>query len=62
MPSCALDVDGPVRVKSYTKATVPSATTVGAGALIYVTDTTGGATLCVSNGAGWRMMSNAAMA
>ena len=51
-----------VQLPSYTKATVPAAATAGAGALIYVTDTTGGAQVCVSTGTVWRMMANVAIA
>ncbi len=54
-PQTTLDVAGPIRVGSYTKATVPSAATVGAGAMIYVSDTTGGPSICVSNGSAWYM-------
>lgn len=49
------------RLQTYTKATVPAATAAGAGALVWVTDTTGGPSVCVSTGADWRMMGNAAM-
>ena len=35
-------IDGPVRYKSYTLATVPSAASSGAGATIYVSDESGG--------------------
>jgi hypothetical protein len=47
---------GGARLPSYTKATAPSATTAGAGAMIYVADTTGGPSVCVSNGAAWTML------
>ena len=36
-PVCALDVDGPVRVKTYTVGTLPTAST-GAGMIAYATD------------------------
>ncbi len=47
---------GPARLPSYAKAAAPSAATVGAGAMIYVTDTTGGPSLCVSTGSAWKMI------
>lgn len=53
-PLVKLDVDGPVRCKSYTVATVPSAATA-AGQLIYVTDAAGGAVHCSSNGSVWKL-------
>lgn len=58
----ALVADKWIKLKSYTKTTVPAAATAGAGALIWVTDTNGGAKVCASNGTGWRMLSDAAMA
>lgn len=51
-PATALDVDGPIRCKSYTVATVPSASGL-AGALIFVTDETGGAVTAFSDGTNW---------
>ena len=46
-----LDVAGPVRCASYTTATRPTASSAGAGAMIY--DTTLGKPLW-SNGSAWR--------
>jgi hypothetical protein len=60
-PSTKLHVDGPIRCKSYTVATVPSASSAGAGSLIYVTDETGGATHAASDGTNWRRMSDRAI-
>ena len=59
-PSTKLHVDGPVRSKSYTVITVPSASTSGAGSMIYVTDETGGATPAWSDGTNWRRASDRA--
>ena len=42
----------PLRLNSYTVATVPTASE-WAGAIIYVSDETGGATVAVSNGTNW---------
>jgi len=46
----------PVVPTSYTVATLPSAAT--AGAIIYVTDETGGATHASADGTNWRRMSD----
>lgn len=59
-PTTRLDVRGPIRCASYTVATVPSAAAVGAGAMIYVTDETGGATPAFSDGSDWRRASDRA--
>jgi len=59
-PVCALDANGPVRVKSYTVGTVPAAN-AGAGQSIYVTDETGGATGAESDGTNWRRYSDRAI-
>ncbi len=59
-PVCALDVNGPVRVASYAKASLPSAA-AGAGQIIYVTDEAGGATIAFSDGAAWRRVSDRAV-
>jgi hypothetical protein len=53
---------GAARLPSYTKATAPDAATAGAGAMIYVADTTGGPSICISTGAAWRMLLSTAMA
>lgn len=50
-----LVVDGPVRLKSYAVAALPSASAAGAGALVYVTDASGGPTLACSDGSAWRV-------
>jgi len=59
-PSVTLDVEGPICPKSYTVATVPTAS-AKAGQLIYVTDETGGATHAGSDGTNWRRMSDRAI-
>ncbi len=59
-PATKLDVDGPVKVKSYTVAGVPSATSV-AGAIIYVSNETGGAVLAFSDGTNWRRVTDRAI-
>lgn len=45
-----------LRLASYTKATAPNAATAGEGSMIYVTDTTGGPSICISDGAQWNML------
>ena len=57
VPACKLDVDGPVRVKSYTVSGVPSAT-AGAGQMIYVSNESGGAVLAFSDGTAWRRVTD----
>jgi Protein of unknown function (DUF2793) len=59
-PVCKLDVDGPVRVKSYTVATVPSAA-AGAGQTIYVSNESGGAVIAFSDGTNWRRVTDRAV-
>jgi hypothetical protein len=51
-----LAVDGPVRLKSYAVAALPSASAAGAGAIIYVSDASGGPTLACSDGSDWRIV------
>ncbi len=58
-PSAKLDVDGPVRIRSYTVAGVPAAT--AAGQLIYVSNEAGGATIAFSDGTSWRRMADRAV-
>jgi Protein of unknown function (DUF2793) len=53
-PSTRLHVSGPARVGSYTITTLPSASSSGAGAIIYVSNDTAGATLAFSDGTIWR--------
>lgn len=60
-PSCALHVNGPVRVASMAKASLPSAATTGAGALLHVSDEAGGAVLAFSDGADWRRVTDRAV-
>lgn len=49
-----LDIDGPVRPGTYTVAGLPDPATTGAGAVIFVSDETGGAVLAFSDGTDWR--------
>lgn len=60
-PATRLDVDGPVRVKSYTVAGLPAAS-AGAGQIVFVSNETGGAVLAFSDGANWRRVTDRAVA
>jgi hypothetical protein len=60
VPVCKLDVDGPVRVKSYAVAALPPAN-AGAGQIIYVSDEAGGAVLAFSDGTSWRRVTDRAV-
>ncbi|MFN3213091.1 MAG: DUF2793 domain-containing protein [Henriciella sp.] len=53
-PTAKLDVSGPVRIGQVTWAELPNPANVGAGALIYVSDQPGGASLAFSDGTNWR--------
>jgi hypothetical protein len=55
-----LHVDGPVKCKSYTVATVPAAS-AGAGQMIYVSDEAGGAVIAFSDGTNWRRVTDRAV-
>jgi hypothetical protein len=59
-PVVALDVDGAVRVKSYTVAGLPSAG-VGAGQIVYFSNETGRAVLAFSDGSSWRRVTDRAV-
>lgn len=61
VPTCSLDVRGPVRCGSYTRTTVPSASVVGAGAMIWVTNPASGVARAFwSTGTDWRDSANVA--
>jgi Protein of unknown function (DUF2793) len=59
-PAVALDVDGPVRVKSYTVAGLPGAA-AGAGQIVCVSNETGGPVLAFSDGTSWRRVTDRAV-
>jgi len=59
-PATKLDVNGPVRVKSYTVAGLPAATSI-AGAIVYVSNEAGGAVLAFSDGSSWRRVTDRAV-
>lgn len=56
-----IDVGGSVKPASYTVATVPSASTHGAGAVIYVSNESGGAVSAFSDGTNWRRVTDRAI-
>lgn len=60
-PSARLDVDGAIKMKSYTVSTLPSAATVGAGAIIHVSDEAGGSVVAFSDGTAWRRLTDRAI-
>lgn len=60
-PTSRLHIDGCARVKSFAVAGLPSAGAEGAGAIAFVTDETGGATLAFSDGAAWRRVADRAL-
>jgi hypothetical protein len=51
---------GPVKLKSYAFASVPSAS-ANTGALIYCSNATGGATVAYSNGTNWLRVDTSAI-
>lgn len=51
-----------LRLKSYTVATLPTASAAGAGATAYATDETGGAIPVFSDGTNWRRVTDRAVA
>jgi hypothetical protein len=48
------------KAKSYTVSGVPSASTAGAGAMIYVSDESGGAVIAFSDGTNWKRVTDRA--
>jgi hypothetical protein len=59
-PAVTLDVDGPIRTKSYTVAGAPAAS-AAAGQMIFVSNESGGATLAFSDGTAWRRVADRAV-
>ncbi|MBC8717878.1 DUF2793 domain-containing protein [Ochrobactrum sp. Marseille-Q0166] len=53
-PETRLHVDGPIRPAAYAVATLPSPSQHGAGAIVFVSNATGGAQVAYSDGAAWR--------
>ncbi|HEV7257945.1 MAG TPA: DUF2793 domain-containing protein [Bosea sp. (in: a-proteobacteria)] len=61
-PTARLDVAGPIKVKSYTVATLPSPSSVGAGAMAYASNESAGPVMVFSDGASWRRVTDRAVA
>jgi hypothetical protein len=61
LPTGAVSFAGAVRAKSYTVAALPSVSVPGAGAMIYVSNESGGAVLAFSDGAAWRRVTDRAI-
>ncbi len=53
-PTTTLHVVGPVRVGQFSIATLPLASSTGAGTIAYVSDASGGSILAFSDGVNWR--------
>ncbi|MEM1287371.1 MAG: DUF2793 domain-containing protein [Pseudomonadota bacterium] len=53
-PTCSLHVAGPARIGQYTVATLPNASTIGAGGMAYVSDHNSAPALAVSDGSAWK--------
>lgn len=60
-PTTRLHVDGTLRVGNYSMASLPSASTSGAGSMIYISNESGGAVLAFSDGASWRRVTDRAV-
>ncbi|MEL6915496.1 MAG: DUF2793 domain-containing protein [Pseudomonadota bacterium] len=50
-----------VRAANYTVATLPGAASAGAGAMVFVSDASGGAVMAFSDGSDWRRMTDRAV-
>lgn len=61
-PTSRLHVGGCVRVASYARAALPDPAAEGAGAIAFVPDEAGGATLVFSDGSAWRRTADRAVA
>lgn len=59
-PAARLDVDGTVKVKSFTVAGLPAAA-AGAGQLAFVSNEAGGAVIAFSDGSNWRRVTDRAV-
>lgn len=57
-PEAKLDVDGAIKVKSYTVSSLPTNT---AGGIAFVSNETGGAVLAFSDGTNWRRVTDRAV-
>ena len=60
-PSVALHAAGALRVGSFAVAGLPGAATSGAGAMVHVSNESGGAVLAFSDGTNWRRVTDRAI-
>ncbi len=60
-PSTKLHVNGAIRCGQFTVGALPGASSTGAGAIIFVSDESGGACLAFSDGANWRRVTDRAV-
>lgn len=60
-PTCKLDVDGPIRTRAISLAQLPSPSSVGAGAIVMISDEALGAVLAFSDGSNWRRVTDRAI-
>lgn len=60
-PTAPLHVGGAVRIGSSSVAGLPAPSTLGEGAILFVTDETGGPTLAFSDGSNWRRVQDRAV-
>lgn len=60
-PSCAVEANGAIRPASYSVAGLPSAAASGAGAMVFVSNESGGPVPAFSDGAQWRRMTDRAV-
>ena len=60
-PTCALHVNGGLRVGQFSKTSLPSASVTGTGCIIYVADDVGGSVLAFSDGTTWRRVTDRAV-
>lgn len=60
-PTAKLHVAGEIRVGSYTVSALPAAAASGAGAIVHVSNESGGAVLVFSDGTSWRRVTDRAI-
>ncbi|MEJ5018684.1 DUF2793 domain-containing protein [Ochrobactrum vermis] len=60
-PQTRLHVDGPIRPASYAVASLPSAGSHGAGAMVFLTSAPSGAEMLYSDGTNWRSIRSGAI-
>lgn len=61
LPNTELGLEGPIKAHSHEATALPSPSSTGAGAIIFISDEAGGATLAFSDGTDWRRVSDRAV-